>query len=107
MSAPFRLPAQAATPTLIKGGARVTLETLEVHNPHASDGAYVKVYVSDPDTAPDGSAIPTWGAWIAGGASRTLAPFIEGSNLWIAVATQAGAGLTAPTTAFEISATLG
>lgn len=105
----YRFPAQAQTPVAIDSGQAGLLETIEAHNPSEAAGAYVKIYASA--TAPTAGSLPIWSARVppgavgSGGTARTLPVFLEGADLWIAVATTAGAGLTAPATPFEISLT--
>jgi hypothetical protein len=97
------------TPQRIAAGEVRELHTITAHNPSVVSGAYVKIYALAGTTAPDGSAVPIWSGWVgpgiagSGGTGSTLAVFIGGANFWIAVATEAGAGLSAPATAFQVS----
>lgn len=99
-----------ATPVSINGGRVTELQTIFAHNPSEAAGAYVKVYASA--AAPDANAIPIASVWVgfgaasSGGADKTIPLFIAGGNLWVAVATQEGAGLTGPASSFLITATL-
>jgi hypothetical protein len=103
-AAPIRFAAQGATPSRIALGAVAEVQTIFAHNPGAA-GAYVKLYALAGTTAPDGAAVPIFSAFIGAVTALVLPVFIGGSNLWIAVATEAGAGLTGPASAFEISIT--
>ena len=109
MADAYPFTAQSNTPTLIAGGRRGEIGTIFARNPHASAGAYVKLYESASASAPDGDSVPRWMAWVPGsdaGATPPLPAGVEGGPWWIAVATEPAAGLTAPTTAFEISLSL-
>lgn len=104
-----RFAAQGETPSSIDSGRAGTLQTIFAHNPSEAAGAYVKIYAGE--SAPVGGSVPMWSAWVppgsvdSGGAERVLPCFLDGGRFWIAVATEPGAGLTAPDADFEISAT--
>lgn len=104
MSAPLRFAALSNTPQSLAGGARVSIETIFASNPGAS-AAYVKLYAST--TTPVAGTVPIWSALVPAGQCPPLPVFLETSHLWIAATTEAGAGLTAPGTAFEVSITRG
>lgn len=99
------------TPLPVNAGLMTEVQTLFAHNPGEVSGAYVKLYELAGTVAPDGTAVPVWAAWVgpgaadSGGASVVLPAFISYANLWIAVATQYAAGLTAPATAFNVTLT--
>lgn len=105
MSHPARFAALSNTPISIRSAALTKLETIVASNPDAGAAAYVKLYASA--TTPTGSTAPIFSARIAAGQCLTLPVFVEMSHLWIAAATEAGAGLSAPATAFEVSVTYG
>jgi hypothetical protein len=100
---PIPLPAQAETPASLDGGRAGEVQTLTVRNPHAETGAYVKLYESA--AAPTAGSIPAWAAWVPGAQDRVFAPFVGGAQWWVAVSTEAAAGLTAPASPFVVSAT--
>lgn len=99
------------TPQRIKAGAVCKIETIMAHNPSEASGAYVKIYALPGSSAPTGSATPIWRAWVgpgstgSGGQGVPLPVFIDGACFWIAVATEAGAGLSAPASAFQVTVT--
>lgn len=99
------------TPISIAAGAVRRIETILAFNPSEVAGAYVKIYALPGSTPPGSGAVPIWRGWVgpgaagSGGASATLPVFIDGACFWIAVATEAGAGLTAPDEDFEITIT--
>lgn len=103
MTRTIPLAALSNTPISLASGTVGRVETIEARNPHATDGAYVKLYRSV--AAPTGASVPTWKGWIAAASARTLSVFADGSHWWIAVATEASAGLSAPSTAFEAAVT--
>lgn len=102
---PIRFPAQGEAPSRINAGAVAEIQTIFAYNPGAA-GAYVKLYALAGSTAPDGSAVPIFSAWVAATSGAVLPMWVGAANIWIAVATEAGAGLTAPASDFEISLTL-
>jgi hypothetical protein len=108
MARPQRLTGNA-TPVSINGGRVSELQTIFAHNPSESAGAYVKVYATA--TTPDGNSIPIASVFVppgaagSGGVDRVIPLFVGGSNFWIAVATEFGAGLTGPASNFAITAT--
>jgi hypothetical protein len=109
----FRIGTVSEAPAQIQNGDLTKLETLFVHNPSEAAGAYVKLYALAGAVAPTGSAVPIWSAFVPAGPagsdgfSIVLPVFVEHSDLWIAAAAEAGAGLTAPASDFEVSATRG
>lgn len=110
MARPQRFSAQGETPAAINDLGACEIQTVFAHNPSEVSGAYVKFYSGA--VAPTGASLPVFSVWVppgaagTGGAERTIPVFFGGALLWIAVATEAGAGLTAPASAFEISLTL-
>lgn len=107
MASPIRYAALSNTPEQITGGGTFAsgvfgdIESIEATNPDASAGAYVKLYQST--TTPDGSSVPVYSGFIASNSGRTLPVFSGGAYWWIAVATEPGAGLSAPATAFQVT----
>lgn len=95
------------TPVSISAN-RCELQTITARNPHATDGAYVKIYETlTSGAAPTGVSTPVWAGWVAGASSQVFPLFISGAGLYIAVATEFGAGLSAPSSAFQVSITVG
>lgn len=110
MARPYQFAAQGETPSQIFDGGVCELQTIFAHNPSEVAGAYVKLYASA--DAPTGSSVPIFAVWVppgavdSGGADRVIPAFVGGGNWWVAVATEAAAGLTAPDEDFEITITL-
>lgn len=111
MATPTIFAALSNTPQRIAAGAVCRIETILANNTSEASGAYVKIYALAGTTAPTGSAVPIWRGFVgaapadSGGESAVLPVFIDGANFWIAVATEAGAGLSAPAAAFEVTIT--
>lgn len=99
------------TPQRVAAGEVVEIETILAHNPSEVAGAYVKIYALPGSSAPTSSDVPIWRGWVgpgaadSGGASAVLPVFVGGACFWIAVATEAGAGLTAPDEDFQVTMT--
>lgn len=100
---PQRFAAQGEVPTSINDGALTKIATIFPSNPDAAAAAYVKLYVGA--SAPNGSSEPVFSARVGALSCPPLPVFAESSHWWIAVATEPGAGLTAPATYFEVSIT--
>lgn len=109
MARPLLLSALDETPVRINSGLVTEVQTIFAHNPSEVSGAYVKLYAGA--STPVVGTVPIFAAWIppgaagSGGAERVLPVFAGAAQLWIAVATQAGAGLTAPAADFAVSLT--
>ncbi len=101
MARPQNFPAQGETPARIADGDVVEIQTIFARNPGAA-GAYVKIYAG---TTPTGASVPIFSAWVPANSERVLPLFIGGGLFWLAVATEAGAGLTAPNADFAVSIT--
>lgn len=99
---PYMFTSVDETPHQLAAGVTGQVQTLFVRNPHATDGAYVKLYEST--AAPTGSSTPTVAIWVAAG-SVVLPLFVGMAKVWIVASTDAGAGLTAPPADFVVTAT--
>lgn len=111
MATPTRFASLSNTPQRIAAGEVRRIETIAAHNPSEASGAYVKLYALTGSSAPTGSSVPVWAGWVgpgaagSGGAGQLFPLFVDGANFWIAVATEFGAGLSAPAAAFNVSIT--